>query len=155
MPAVFTAILFLAAALAAPARPQQMSVTAVPAAAAAPGSKAMLYADVVPRPGMHVYAPGATDYRIVAFKLTAPDGVTVGAVKYPKAEKLVIANDTIPVYTKAFRLAQEIAIGGTVKPQPVTVSGTIEYQACDDQVCFIPASIPVSWTIDVRAARAK
>jgi hypothetical protein len=32
----------------------------------------------------------------------------------------------------------------------IDLTGTVSYQACDDKVCFVPASVPVSWTVDVR-----
>ena len=32
----------------------------------------------------------------------------------------------------------------------ITVSGTLDYQACDDKVCYNPASVPVSWTFDLK-----
>jgi hypothetical protein len=35
----------------------------------------------------------------------------------------------------------------------VTISGSIEYQACDDRLCFTPRSIPVSYTVKFRQRR--
>ena len=29
------------------------------------------------------------------------------------------------------------------------VSGTLEYQACDDRICYAPAKVPLSLTIDL------
>jgi hypothetical protein len=29
-------------------------------------------------------------------------------------------------------------------------SCSIEYQACDDKVCFNPATVPVTWTLTLR-----
>ena len=29
----------------------------------------------------------------------------------------------------------------------VTIAGALEYQACDDKVCFNPARVPVSFTV--------
>jgi hypothetical protein len=31
----------------------------------------------------------------------------------------------------------------------VTITGALEYQACDDKVCFNPARVPISFTISV------
>ena len=31
----------------------------------------------------------------------------------------------------------------------LTLTGTLEYQACDDAICFLPQSIPVSFTVDL------
>lgn len=32
----------------------------------------------------------------------------------------------------------------------MTINGTLNYQACDDNVCFNPQSVPLSWTINVK-----
>lgn len=32
----------------------------------------------------------------------------------------------------------------------LTFTATLDYQACDDKVCFNPQSVPLSWTIGVR-----
>ena len=32
----------------------------------------------------------------------------------------------------------------------VTVAGTVNYQACDDRVCYRPESAPVTWTVVVK-----
>jgi len=32
----------------------------------------------------------------------------------------------------------------------ITITGTLRYQACDDKVCYMPQSLPVSWTIGVK-----
>jgi hypothetical protein len=32
----------------------------------------------------------------------------------------------------------------------LTLTGTLEYQACDDKICFNPASVPLSWTLSLR-----
>jgi hypothetical protein len=31
-----------------------------------------------------------------------------------------------------------------------TLRGTLEYQACDDQTCYNPASVPLSWMLTLR-----
>jgi hypothetical protein len=31
----------------------------------------------------------------------------------------------------------------------LTLSGTLDYQACDDQLCFEPVSVPLSFTLDL------
>jgi hypothetical protein len=34
--------------------------------------------------------------------------------------------------------------------QTLTLTGTLEYQACNDKECFNPASAPISWTVGLR-----
>ena len=31
----------------------------------------------------------------------------------------------------------------------LTLSGTFDYQACDDELCFEPVSVPLSFTLDL------
>lgn len=33
----------------------------------------------------------------------------------------------------------------------LTVHGRLDYQACDDKICYNPASIPLSWSFAVGA----
>jgi len=30
----------------------------------------------------------------------------------------------------------------------LTLSGTLDYQACDDAICYLPVSVPVSFTLE-------
>ena len=29
----------------------------------------------------------------------------------------------------------------------LTLRGTLDYQACDDSICYNPVSVPLSWTV--------
>jgi hypothetical protein len=66
-------------------------------------------------------------------------------------------NERVPVYQKPFTLLQEIVLEGTPQAQAalrgkdsLTLNGRLEYQACDDKVCFNPESVPISWTFMLR-----
>ena len=135
-----------------PTPPKHLTVSATSSAAmAAPGSKVSLFLDITPNPGIHVYAPGAKDYLPIAVTIDPQPGVTVGAVKYPKSDTMVFDGERVPVYQKAFRLVDEVSLASSLKTADiVTVTGTVKYQACDDRVCFLPASVPVSWSIKLR-----
>jgi hypothetical protein len=61
------------------------------------------------------------------------------------------------VYQKRFTLLQEIVLEGTPQAQAalrgrdtLAVNGTLEYQACDDKLCYNPASLPLSWTMSLQ-----
>ena len=136
--------------------PKHLTVTTTSSATtAAPGSKVSLFLDITPNPGIHVYAPGAKDYLPIAVRIDPYPGVTVGPVKYPKSDTMVFDAERVPVYEKAFRLVDEVSLASSLKTaDTVTLTGTLKYQACDDHICFLPASVPVSWTIKVRAGKA-
>jgi hypothetical protein len=115
------------------------------------GTKLALFVDVTPKPGMHVYAPGAADYIPITVKLTAQPQIKAGKLAYPKSEIVSIADEKVPVFQKPFRLTQDVAIDKSAAPgSAVVVAGTVSYQACDDKVCYPPESSPVSWTIAVK-----
>jgi DsbC/DsbD-like thiol-disulfide interchange protein len=153
---VLAALLSVLSLLQLPQPPKHLTIAATAsAAAAAPGAKVSLYLDITPNPGIHVYAPGAKDYLPIAVTIDPYPGVTLGALKYPKSETLMFDGDRVPVYQKAFRLVEEVSLGPSLKTATsVTLTGTVKYQACDDRVCFFPASARVSWTIGVREGKA-
>lgn len=145
-------ILLLLSLLQSPQAPKHLAISATSSAStAARGSKVSLFLDIVPKPGIHVYAPGAKDYVPIVVKMDPRPGVTFADLKYPKAGLLVFDGENVPVYQQPFRLVEDVSIGRTVKTaSTLTLTGIVKYQACDDRVCFIPASVPVTWTIAVR-----
>jgi peroxiredoxin len=129
-------------------------------AAVAPGNRFALAVDIAPHAGVHVYAPGAAGYRIVALSVSADPAIRLLPVTFPASEIYVFKplNERVPVYRKPFTLVQEVVLEGTAKAQTalrgkdgVTLNGTLAYQACDDKVCFNPVSIPLTWRVRLRA----
>jgi DsbC/DsbD-like thiol-disulfide interchange protein len=132
--------------------------TSVSPATIAPGKKATLALDVTPKPKVHVYAPGQDGYYI-AITATLDENPlvsTAGKPKYPPSEKFVAPalNETQLVYSKHFRITEDIAIAATPEVrkraaagETVTLTGTVRYQACNDTICFLPTTVPVTWTI--------
>jgi DsbC/DsbD-like thiol-disulfide interchange protein len=115
------------------------------------GTKLALFVDVTPKPGIHVYAPGANDYIPISVKLNAQPAIKAGKLAYPRSEIVSIADEKVPVFQQPFRLTQDVTVDKSAKPgSTVVVAGTVSYQACDDKVCYPPESAPVSWTIAVK-----
>ena len=115
------------------------------------GAKLALFVDVTPKPGIHVYAPGSKDYIPITVKLTPPPEVKGGKVAYPKSEMMTFADEKVPVFQKPFRLTQDVTLDKSAKAgSTITVSGVVNYQACDDRVCYPPESAPVTWTVLVK-----
>lgn len=121
------------------------------AASVAQGGRVTLYADVTPKPGMHVYSPEQKDVIPVAVQIEADAAVRPGATKYPKPEKYFFAplEETQLVFSRPFRLAREVTVTAPVSGT-VTIRGSLRYQACDDAVCYMPQTVPMSWTVAVR-----
>jgi hypothetical protein len=137
----------------------QLDITAFASdSSVAVGNRFALVFDVTPRPGMHVYAPGASSYRVVSVAMTPQPFVQLLPVQYPASETYFFEplDERVPVYQKPFRLIQEVLLQGTPEAQAalkgvdsLTLAGSFDYQACDDKVCYNPVSAPVSFTLAV------
>jgi DsbC/DsbD-like thiol-disulfide interchange protein len=132
---------------------KHVAITTPSVTGTAPGEKVSLAVEMTPNPGIHVYAPGAKDYLPVKLTLKPQAEATAGKLTYPKSEMVhfEVLNETVPVYRKPFTLLQDVTLKKSLKPgSTVTLAATLEFQACDDQVCFVPESVPVSWTLTIK-----
>ena len=122
-----------------------------------PGARISIALDVVPKKGMHVYAPG-TQYRPVVIRLQADPSLRVHNPVYPKPTvyRFKPLNEDVLVYDAPFRLVVDVIAGDSVALRAqlrgrtqMTIKGTLDYQACDDRLCYLPASVPFQWTLRV------
>jgi peroxiredoxin len=137
-----------------------LDITTYPSESAiAPGNRFSIAFDIQPHNGIHVYAPGAKGYRVIGFILEQQPFVRTLPMKYPASQIYFFKplNERVPVFQKPFTLVQEVVLEGTPQAQTVfrgknsvTVSGTLEYQACDDKICYNPTTVPLSWTLNLR-----
>ena len=125
--------------------------------AIAPGGRLFLEADIKPKPGIHVYAPGS-QYRAVTIKLAANSPFRLeGPLEYPKPVLYTFKplNEQVMVYDGPFRLAAQIGLDrGRAVVTPLGSSGiplvaSLDYQACDDRVCYLPESVPLRWPVTI------
>jgi len=129
-----------------------LAASAAPPVATA-GGKITLLLDVTPNRDIHVYAPGAKEFVQTTLTLSPQDRLAIGKPAYPKAELVLdpVLNERIPEYTKTFRIVQPVTLDPAVKPrEDLTISGVLSYQACDDKLCYPPATASVTWTVKVK-----
>ena len=134
-----------------------LDVSAYPSdASVALGTRFSLALDITPKDGMHVYAPGATQYRVVTLNVTPQPHVRTGQVRYPASEiyHFVPLDERVPVFQAPFTLLMEVVPEATAEARTafagkdeLVITGTLEYQACDDALCYIPVSVPLSWSV--------
>jgi hypothetical protein len=126
---------------------------------AAPGTHFSLVIDVSPGKHVHVYAPGAVGYKPIALSLQAQPGLLVRGTQFPTADDFLFKplNEHVNVYQRQFRIVQDVAIDAAPEAAvalkdrtSLTINAVLEYQACDDKVCFVPESVPLSWTVALR-----
>jgi peroxiredoxin len=127
--------------------------------AVAVGNHFSIAVDVVPNPGVHVYAPGVAGYQPIALTIAPQVGLVLRTAQYPRAEDYHFKplNEHVSVYQHPFRILQDVMIDpspaaqAALKDMPaMTIRGTLNYQACDDRLCFAPRSVPLTWTITLQ-----
>jgi peroxiredoxin len=140
--------------------PQLDLTTYASEATIAPGNRFSVMLGIVPKDGIHVYAPGANDYRVINLQVEAGPNLTVLPMSYPPSTDYYFEpfDETVPVYEEPFELVQELILEGSLEAQAalrgqesITVNGTFEYQACSETICYTPESLDLSWTIPLRA----
>ena len=126
---------------------------------AAPGTHFSIVLDVTPRRGVHVYAPGVAGYRPIALAIAPRPGLLVREAQFPKPADYYFKplDEHVRVYSRPFRIVQDVAIDASRDVEAMlkdraslTIEATLEYQACDDRICFNPQSVPMSWTVALK-----
>ena len=133
-----------------------------------PGSQTTLVLDVRLKPKMHVYAPDVEDY--IPISWTLPEAATYAgnSVEFPEAEvvELPAIGAAALVYHGRFRLLLPVALAkqrpltealGDLRSEPreLAIATTFRYQACDENVCFFPVEVPLTFRLQVQPQAPK
>lgn len=118
------------------------------------GQRTWLVVDIAPKPKMHVYAPGEKDAIPVALTVDPNPAFKVGKAIFPPPEKYFFAplKLTQLVYSKPFRITQPITVTRPPANGPLAITGTLQYQACDDAVCYVPKTVAVKWELKAKSS---
>lgn len=123
---------------------------------AAPGTRLTLVLDVTPGNKIHVYAPGQAGYIPIDLKLDPSADFKSALARYPPSRSFFFAplKETVKVYDRPFRITQDITLALTpelrrraTNKETLAITGMLDYQACDDLVCYRPEDIAVQWAI--------
>mgnify|MGYP001149390891 FL=1 len=126
------------------------------------GTRFSIAIEIVPNPDIHVYAPGAEQmgYRVIGLTMAPVSHVRFEPVEFPASELYHFEplDERVPVYQQPFMLLQEVVVSGAAEVEEalaeldaLTLTGTLDYQACNDELCFDPVSVPLSFTLDLDA----
>jgi peroxiredoxin len=124
------------------------------------GTRFSIAVEIEPNPDIHVYAPGAEQmgYRVVGLTMAPVPHIRFEPVEFPASEiyHFEPLDERVPVYQQPFTLLQEVVVSGAADVEEalaeldaLTLTGTLDYQACNDELCFDPVSVPLSFTLDV------
>jgi hypothetical protein len=126
-----------------------------------PGGRVSLIAEIELPPDVHVYSPGVQGYKPIQLTLQGPPGVEFQPVVYPNSKILYLEaiQEHVPVFEGKFRVSQDLTITPSrisdglravfSHERTISITGDLKYQACDQTVCYPPASVPVKWQLQI------
>jgi hypothetical protein len=124
-----------------------------------PGTRITLAAEVRLPAEMHVYAPGTQGYKPIKLVIDPMPEMELKPAIYPQSKMLFlpVINERVPVFDGTFRISQDLKVNSGMEfagslgkdGKTFTITGKLEYQACDNAKCYMPASVPVKWELQV------
>jgi hypothetical protein len=118
------------------------------------GNRVSLILDIELPAKTHIYAPGVKDYKAVAFELNPQPNIRFLDTSFPKPTimNLPVIKERVPVYSNKVRISRDVIVGtdeNMRKESRVEITGNLEYQACDDQICYLAAKVPLTFSFTV------
>jgi hypothetical protein len=127
--------------------------------AAIPGARVTVIIEVELPPDVHVYAPGTQGYKPISLAMDPVPALEFRPPVYPKAEVLYLPaiQERVPVFEGSFRISQDVKVSSAAgfsgslgtDGKNLTISGRLNYQACDSKTCFLPTSVTVEWQLRI------
>ena len=66
---------------------------------------------------------------------------------------LPVIKERVPVYSGKVRITRDLILGtdeNLRKESNVEITGTFEYQACDDKICYLETKVPLKFSLVVQ-----
>ena len=106
--------------------------------------------------GLHTNANKPRDPSLIPIVLSVdpPPGISVEEIVYPEPTDLVQqgVDEPLAVYEQEFLIGVQLNAESDLPPGEIAVSASLRYQACDERVCYIPATVSTGWTLTVVSA---
>jgi hypothetical protein len=124
-----------------------------------PGTRVTLAAEVRLPSDVHVYAPGTQGYKPIKLVIESIPQLELKPAVYPPSKTLYLPaiKERVPVFEGKFRISQDVKVSSGTEftgslgkdGKIITITGKLEYQACDKTTCYLPTSVPVKWQLQV------
>ena len=138
-------------------RPPSAEVTSLLAADGVQGGTGVRAAIRVRLPeGLHTNANKPRDPLLIPIVLSidAPAGVSVEEIVYPEPTDFVQqgVDEPLAVYEQEFVIGVQLHVADGVQSGELAVPASLRYQACDERVCYVPATVSTGWTLEIVSA---
>jgi hypothetical protein len=127
--------------------------------AGVPGARLTLAVEIRLPPNVHVYAPGVEGYKPTRLVIDPMPQMECKPTVYPPPKILYLPaiKEKVPAFEGTFRISQDVKVSSAAEfwgslgkeGKTFTISGKLEYQACNKTICYLPTSVPLRWQIQV------
>jgi thiol:disulfide interchange protein DsbD len=118
-----------------------------------PGSPHRIALEIRIQDRYHINSTQPTEEFLVptAVSLAGPEGTVFGKLNFPAAlvKTLSFSETPLEVYEGTLWVFTDVTLPKTFKESEFTITGSIEYQACDDTACLPPAELSFKQTFPV------
>jgi hypothetical protein len=124
-----------------------------------PGTRVTLATEVRLPDDVHVYAPGVQGYKPIKLVIDPIPEVELKPPAYPQSKTLYlpVIKEQVPVFEGTFRITQDVKVSSSsafwgsvpMEGKTLSITGRLEFQACDKTMCYLPTSVPVRWEFGV------
>jgi thiol:disulfide interchange protein DsbD len=109
--------------------------------------------------GFHVQSNKPRDPSLIPTVLTVdvPAGVTVSEIVFPPATDLQQIGQAQPlaVFEQDFNIGIQFAVASSAPSGALNIPARLRYQACDENLCYLPSTAPFHWTLRVVPASTR
>lgn len=121
---------------------------------AQPGQTVLARVRVSVARGFHVQANPVLNRFLIPIVLTveADTDVVPGTPAYPepKTMRLEGSDEDLVIYDGVFEIRLPLKVANSASAKPVSLAGTLRYQACDDRHCLFPTTVPVGLRLEIK-----
>lgn len=152
-----------AAAFSSPKKPELLKFQGIPPVSATRGKQTQAKLKFSVEKGFHVQANPASEKYLIAteLQLVPSKDFEVASVVYPpckegkklgpcKPFKIAGSEKAINAYEGTFEITVPVTPSASLKPGAYSLSGTLKYQACNEQTCFFPTKLSVNLPLQVK-----
>jgi thiol:disulfide interchange protein len=120
---------------------------------AAPGSSVRAALQVRIPDRYHVQSDAPRDPTLIPTALTvdAPPGITVAEVVFPQPTEFTQIGQAEPllVFEHEFTIGVRFDLAADIVPGALAVPARLQYQACDDRLCYAPVTTELTWSLAI------
>ena len=151
-PFVLTSIAILALSPSLLAQKPDVKVRLVPPASAVAGGKTTVIVEMTLGPKWHVNSHTPAEDFLIPTDLTLKASAgKLSPIRYPKhvEKKFAFSDKPLRVYEGTVRFETDLDLAAGANGT-VSLSGTLGYQACNEEQCFMPEKVPLEAKLAVR-----